>query len=448
MTPESQASIDQWTKLGRYVGYCYSYPHKTAYRPFDHPLPLSELWGSESQESLFLYVHIPFCEVRCGFCNLFTFSQPGVDITTLYLNALDRHADAVCAQLPNAKISRIAIGGGTPSFLNARELEQLFESIQKFKTHSQSVPTSFEVSPSTVDTEKLRILEGAGVDRVSMGIQSLNIRDIASLGRPQKQHSVYAAIEEIRRHSFPILNLDLIYGAKDQTIRSWLESVEKIAAIRPEEIYLYPLYVRPLTGLSNVGRMPSDDRPEMYREARDLLCSSDYEQVSMRMFRLKIRSVGADDISPPDYLCQRDGMIGIGCGARSYTNRCHYGSNYAVKQPSILKIIHDYNQRSLRDFSFARNGIHLNDDEARRRYLILTLLLVEGVHRSEYVENFGAQILEDFPELLTLVDNQFAVMDDQRIRLTPQGIEWSDCIGPWLYSDSVRQKMREYSWND
>src|SRR6476659_2874063 len=110
-----------------YLGYSYAYPHKTAYRPLDPPVPLRDLWAGEDREALFLYAHVPFCEMRCGFCNLFTMTHPGTNLIAAYLDALARQAEAVAAALGgSARFARLAFGGGTPTFLSVAELVRLF----------------------------------------------------------------------------------------------------------------------------------------------------------------------------------------------------------------------------------------------------------------------------------------------------------------------------------
>src|SRR5260370_19272965 len=110
-----------------YVAYAYAYPHKTAYRPFASPVPLRELWANERRDALFLYVHVPFCEMRCGFCNLFTQAKPRAELQGQYLAALRREAEQVRQALGEAGFARLAIGGGTPTFLDVSGLGQLFQ---------------------------------------------------------------------------------------------------------------------------------------------------------------------------------------------------------------------------------------------------------------------------------------------------------------------------------
>src|ERR1700753_3403087 len=114
-----------------YQDYLYAYPHKTAYRRLTPRRPLSEVWGQEDQKTLSGYVHLPFCEMRCGFCTLFTRANPPAEQVTAYLAQLSRQAVAVRDSLaPDATFAQLAIGGGTPTYLHPTGLGGLFEIVQ------------------------------------------------------------------------------------------------------------------------------------------------------------------------------------------------------------------------------------------------------------------------------------------------------------------------------
>src|SRR5207248_3751773 len=125
------------------------------------------------------------------------------------------------------------------------------------------------------------------VDRISIGVQSFVEAEAAAAGRAQRTAEVEEALARIREAGFPRLNIDLIYGLPGQTVESWLGSLRAALRFAPEELYLYPLYVRPLTGLGRSSRSWDDQRLTCYREARALLLVCGYEQVSMRMFRAR-----------------------------------------------------------------------------------------------------------------------------------------------------------------
>ncbi|MCP3102347.1 STM4012 family radical SAM protein [Myxococcus sp. K15C18031901] len=433
--------LEQMLGESPYVAYLYGYPHKTAYRPFTPALSLESVWAEERRDALFLYFHVPFCEMRCGFCNLFTAAGPKQDVVDGYLGALEREARRVKDALGPARFARLAVGGGTPTLLDVAGLEKVFDLAELLGATPHEVPVSVEVSPETVDAQKLRTLRARGTDRVSMGIQSFIEAEVAAVKRPQQTAQVLAALDLIRSVDFPTLNLDLIYGMEGQTVDSFLFSIREALRFRPEELYLYPLYVRPLTFLGKKARAWDDLRLSLYRAGRDFLRAEGYTQVSMRMFRAS----HAPDAGGPIYRCQEDGMVGLGCGARSYTGRVHYSSEYAVGSREVRSIIGAYSARTTESFGEVGYGFRLDGDEQRRRYMLLSLL-AEGVDQAAYRERFCTEVLEDFPQLSELESRGLARREGEVLRLTDAGVERSDLIGPWLHSEPVHALSQEYAW--
>ncbi len=433
-----------------YQEYLYAYPHKTAYRPLSPRPPLSEVWAGEDRRALSLYLHVPFCEMRCGFCNLFTRTGAAADLTGRYLDALDRQATAVAAALAGAAgvdtrdeagIATAAIGGGTPTYLTAAELERLGAILARFAA-AGTVPLSVETSPATATTDRLAVLRDHGATRVSIGVQSFLDTEARAAGRPQKRADVESALDRIRAAGFPTLNIDLIYGIGGQSAETWLASLTAALAWRPEELYLYPLYVRPLTGLAGRELDWDDQRLRLYRLGRDHLLSHGYEQVSMRMFR---RPTGGGDGGGGGtrYCCQTDPMIGLGCGARSYTSGLHYSFDYAVGARHVRTIIDDYVRET--DFDHAQIGITLDAGERRRRHLIQSLLQAGGLDRAAYHDRFHTDAAADF-DLTGLAERGWLAEESPHmIRLSPQGLAYSDAIGPALISPQVRALMTEHS---
>lgn len=266
-------TLPQLLAAGPYQSYTYSYPHKTAYRPLTPAVPLREAWAHEDKRHLFLYLHIPFCEMRCGFCNLFTTVGAPQSLEKAFLDALERQARAVSKGLGEAQFSRMALGGGTPTYLAAEELRRAFDLLERqFGATPARLPCSVETSPATATPERSQVLAERVVQRVSIGIQSFVEAEVRSVGCSQRNAEVFAALDNIRAADIPALNLDLIYGLAQQTPESWLYSLEKALEWSPEELFLYPLYVRPLTGIGRLGRSWDDERLELYRLGRDFCC--------------------------------------------------------------------------------------------------------------------------------------------------------------------------------
>jgi oxygen-independent coproporphyrinogen III oxidase len=456
-TTTAPAGHPQQNVVRPYRNYVYAYPHKTAYRPLRRAdAALRTLWADEPKDALSLYFHIPFCEVRCGFCNLFTrIGAPG-GLTTAYLDALERQAAAVREALGDgARFVNAAFGGGTPTFLTAAELERLCDLAERgLGADLTAIPLSVEASPATATADRLAVLAARGTTRLSLGVQSFVDAEARSAVRPQRRADVEAALGRIRDAGIPVLNIDLIYGIDGQTEDSWRRSLDAALAWHPEELYLYPLYVRPLTGLGRHHSGPGAARPEsdadwderrlrLYRHGRDHLLAHGYEQVSMRMFR----RADAPDTGAGDYACQTDGMVGLGCGARSYTSELHYSFDYAVDMRQIRRIVDDYTARRTEDFRYADSGWRMDAEEARRRHLLQSLLQAEGMPVGDYRTRFGTSPADDFPAEL----NRFAArgwLDGSAapalLRLSPEGLAHSDALGPELFSAAVRDRMAAY----
>ena len=196
---------------------------------------------------------------------------------------------------------------------------------------------------------------------------------------------------------------------------------------------------------TNCDTPPEGDiRLACYRAGRELLLANGYAQVSMRMFARIKANAGA---AKPDvaYCCQEDGMVGLGCGARSYTRGLHYASEYAVGAAGVRDILRDYVSKPEAAFRFADYGFALSHAERQRRYLIQSLLQAEGVNLSAYQQRFGTALMADFPEVRELLTRGLTEQDGKTLRLTPAGLEHSDSIGPWLYSPAVNALMQSYA---
>ncbi len=449
MNARDAMSLASMIAAGPYQAYSYSYPHKSAYRPLDTAVPLRQVWSQEDRSALFAYVHLPFCTMRCGFCNLFAMAQPHDDLVDRYVDAIVAQMQVVDEVLADRHFARLALGGGTPSYLSAEQLAKVYDAAQQvLRIDLAATPSGIEVSPETVTPDRLAVCRSAGVDRVSMGVQSFVAAEMRTLARPQQNVVVGRAIDEIRRAGFPTMNLDLIYGIAGQTLDSWLASVDSALAFEPEEIYLYPLYVRQQTGLGQLAIRHADPqplscedgRPSLYAAARERLLSSGYRQVSMRMFR----APHAPADTGPAYCCQSDGMVGLGAGARSYTARLHYSGRYAVDRAGTRDIIESFVANEPADFAVAQYGFELPADEQRRRFVIQSLLTYPGLEHRRYKLRFGRRAIDDLPQLSELLALELASDDGETLALNEHGMAMADVIGPWLSSERARDLSREF----
>ncbi|MEU2431546.1 STM4012 family radical SAM protein [Streptomyces sp. NPDC007861] len=451
--PASGRSVSLQTPYQQYV---YAYPHQKAYRRLENGPLLSELWRSEQLGSLSLYVHIPFCEMRCGFCNLFTRTGAPEDITSAFLDTLGRQArvtrEAIGASRQPVRFLMSAFGGGTPTYLAPAELTRLCDICENVMgADLNAVPWSVETSPATATADRLAVLAERGATRLSIGVQSFIDEEARAAARPQKRAEVETALARLREAGFPILNIDLIYGIGGQTENSFRVSLDAALAWEPEEIYLYPLYVRPLTGLSarhdKDGRQWDEQRLRLYRYGRDYLLAAGYEQTSMRVFRRLVTPAGApgEDASIDEYN-QQAGMVGLGVGARSFTTSLHYTTDYAVAVPEVRRIIDDYIATPSGEFRRAQWAFRMDEEERRRMFVLQRLLESAGLPVTAYRKLFGTAPVDDFATEFSLLREKgwLAAGENTALKLSREGMAWADAIGPLFFSPRVNEAVASY----
>jgi oxygen-independent coproporphyrinogen-3 oxidase len=419
---------------GRFHAYAYAYPHKTAWRALSPAVSLEQAWSAEDRAALFLYVHVPFCEQRCGFCNLFTQVQPKQDAVAAYLDTLDRQARVTADALGGHRFAQLAIGGGTPTFLSASQLERLLGIVDRLG--AGGVPGTVEASPDTLSDGKLALLAQFGVERLSVGVQSVVEAETGAVARRQDARIALDALSRAAPQ-IPVVNADLIYGLPGQNAASLGASIDAVLAAGANELYLYPLYVRPMTGLGRSEPAPVDDRLALYVAGRDCLLSLGWEQVTMRCFR-RPRAAWTTR-----YRCQEDGMVGLGPGARSYTRSLHWSSPYANSQAAIRSRVAAWSAATDAELAVASHGVRLDGEEQRRRWVMLGLL-ESGLDAASYASRFGAHPAVDLPELGEVVDLGLGAWDGDVLRLNADGRAASDVLGQWLQSAQVAALRADY----
>jgi oxygen-independent coproporphyrinogen-3 oxidase len=437
-----------------YPGYVYGYPHKKAYRPLAAPRTLDEVWAGEPRRALSCYVHVPFCNQRCSFCNLFTFVPPGASPAGAYLDALEREAAAYGRVLgPEARFARLYIGGGTPTYFTDGELRRLVSLLRdNLGVRPQETFGCIEASPETLDEGKVALLRELGFQRLSLGVQSFVAEELRQVNRRFDFALNRRAVDLVGRAGFPHFNVDLIYGLPGQTAATWRRSLDEAIDSAATSLFLYPLYVRPLTGLDRRADVPpcptTHEMGAMYDAAREQLSAAGFTQITMRQF---LRGV---DLARPqaaeedrEYRCQRDATVGLGAGARSYTGRLHYSTPWKMIGHNIRGVVEGYVAAVRRGDFLVRHGFELDDDETRRRFTILSLLY-DGLDLRAFADLFRTDAIAEYAGAWDLLREEGCVEErDSRFRLTPRGVRHADVVGQLFFSERVRRLIDEYEYD-
>lgn len=423
--------MNEQQQISRYVSYMYSYPHKTAYRTLTPPVSLSPYLERLEGREASLYFHIPFCDHKCGYCNLFSQQCCDAERISLYLHTMRRQAEQLSVAAQGLKFTSFAVGGGTPLILDEGQLEELFCLAELFGVHPSRVFTSVETSPEYTQKSVLRQLRARGVERLSMGVQSFNETELKKLKRRPGLGTVVGALENIVEAGFPQFNLDLIYGIEGQTVESFMRSLNTALTYRPNELFIYPLYVRPGTRI-NV-RSTDDIGYAIYKSARELLVGQGFVQTSMRRFVRR-------ETTETEFSCGDEVMLSCGAGGRSYLGNLHYATPYAVRQQAIADEIDHYIRTT--DFMTAANGFLLSTEEMQIRFIIKNLMYHRGVDLAEYEKRFGEK--PDRNLFREFTDRGWIEETGRIVRLTEEGMAYSDYIGQAFISPVVRKLMSEY----
>jgi oxygen-independent coproporphyrinogen III oxidase len=205
------------------------------------------------------YLHIPFCEHICHYCDfnkVFLKGQPVDD----YLKALDREIQLTVNQFPTDDLDTIFVGGGTPTSLNEQQLYRFCESINRNLSKSETLEYTFEANPGDLTKEKLQILKDAGVNRLSLGVQTFNEELLKKIGRVHKAKDVYQTIDNAKSLGFENISIDLIFSLPSQTITDFKESLTEAFLLDITHYSAYSLIIEPKTVFYNLmkkGKLPT-----------------------------------------------------------------------------------------------------------------------------------------------------------------------------------------------
>jgi oxygen-independent coproporphyrinogen III oxidase len=441
-TSPARERLRQAIAASEMATYVYSYPSKRAYRQVEPPRTLADVWVGYSGP-INLYLHVPFCGYRCSFCTLFLTTDHTPELRDEYVAALRRQISVYGELLPDVEVVSVYIGGGTPTTLTPRQFDAVFGALHdSFPRFAPDAEVGVEGSPDTMTAETLAALLDLGVNRVSMGIQTLDEEELRRVGRGHTVGVIEQAVEAIARTGFDNVNYDLIYGLEGQTRETWLDSLSRTVDFGPQTLTLYPIVFRPLTAIAKKRArdqsafLENESKYALYDESADYLHARGFRQDSFVRFTTLdhdgYQQEAADFSGVP--------LVGLGAGARSYANSVHYGTEFAVRKPGTLGIIAGFVDHEHRPDERVGLGFVLDGDEQRRRFCILQLSLGQLDPRA-YARRFGdaSSLASDFGEELDALAAEGCVERDGAgvLRLTRKGLKFSNVVATLFKSPAV-----------
>lgn len=338
--------------------------------------------SADERRPLGLYVHIPFCRAKCRYCD-FCSRPPQGDETERYVTALCAEIASRRETLRGYVADTIYFGGGTPSLLPPGQLGRLLDTLASVIAIAPGAEITLECNPATVGEDALRRLRHCGINRLSIGAQSLCDSELAELGRLHDARAVGETVRAARRAGFENISLDVMYGIPHQTRESLAATLRGVLALEPEHVSAYGLRVEPGTPFGDIGEqrlhLPDEDTAaDMYLDVCEALDAAGVRQYEISNFARP----GRESRHNLKYWRCAD-YLGFGPAAGS----CLGGRRFIA----------------VRDVdSYMKNGAELCEDEqlsaaARElEYVMLALRLVEGVRRTDCEARFGAVVYEKY----------------------------------------------------
>ncbi len=274
------------------------------------------------------YIHIPFCEHICHYCDFNKVFLKGQPVDE-YLTALEKEMKLTFTSTPSKEVQSIFVGGGTPTALNVSQLERLVNIIKTQMSFTKQVEYTFEANPGDLSSDKLKVLYEAGVNRLSFGVQTFNNDLLKKIGRTHEAKDVFHSVEEAKKIGFENISLDLIYSLPGQTIEDFKQTLEISFSLETTHFSGYSLIIEPKTvfyQLMNKGKLQVPDEDEeaaMYEMLMEEMDKHGYSQYEISNFAQK----GYESRHNLTYW-NNESYYGFGAGAHSYLNgvrRSNYG---------------------------------------------------------------------------------------------------------------------------
>lgn len=384
--------------------------------------------------SIGLYIHIPFCVQKCVYCDFL--SGPATrQRQQEYVAALSREIVWESAQYTDAVVKTIFFGGGTPSILQAEEIAEILDCLRKQYHIDANAEITLEMNPGTADQDKLLKLKRAGINRLSIGLQSADNAELKMLGRIHTYEDFLRTYHQARETDFSNINVDLMSALPGQHMENWVRTLEKVTALQPEHISAYSLIIEEGTplyqNLDARASVPEEDEDrQMYQETKRLLAQQGYHRYEISNY------------AKPSYECRHNSIywqrgvwhtadfVGFGLGASSMVGDRRWENTKSMKR--YLSVFQEQNRKRYDSSAGERvkeSAVKLSVMEQMEEFMFLGLRMMEGVSKREFADSFRQEMDEIYGEALQKwIQMGMMEKNGDAVMLTDAGIDVSNTI--------------------
>jgi putative oxygen-independent coproporphyrinogen III oxidase len=371
------------------------------------------------------YIHIPFCEVKCGYCDFFSVPRgfEDFDLQKEYVRALTREVDERSAEFSGQTLSSIFFGGGTPSLLAPQLLERILDALARHFSWEPSTEITLEINPKTVSLEKLKAFRALGLNRISIGVQSFDDRFLKVLGRIHDGHDAQRTIHDARKAGFENLSCDLIFALPGQSFEDWRRDLETAVGLQTDHLSAYHLTIEPGTAFETLraqGRLPlpaEEEGVRMLAWTRERL-----EKAGLSAYEISnFARPGFESVHNRNYWSYGE-YLGFGAGAAGFL-KSRGDSHFGVRR---------HNAKNLKRY-FDGPILDFEDRIGRRtamgEFCMLGLRTREGIGKDRFRADFGVSLESVFSAELAHWSGRRWLRDSEfGWGLTPEGLLFADEI--------------------
>ena len=431
------------------------------------------------EKNLQLYLHIPFCIQKCDYCDFLSFpmeegarekwlQREGLGEQSAvvsvneegrkqYIDALINEIKSNKEKYESYKISTIFMGGGTPSILLSEEILAIFTALEESFEVDKEAEITIEVNPGTVTEDKIVAWKRVGINRISIGLQSANDKELKLLGRIHTFHQFKETFSLLREHGFSNINVDLISGVPGQTVESYMKTLNRVIELNPEHISAYGLMIEEGTKLGgiyiereeNVGKKyianeKEDEKRCFFERLQPYVVRDSYpdlpnEEIERQMYKItkeRLKQYGYHQYEMTNYskkgfeckhnigYWERENYLGMGLGAASLIGNVRFSQVRGL-------------DRYIEEFSFEKglqpkepkDRVILDEKEQMEEFMFLGLRKTKGISKTKFKENFDKNIDQVYGGILVNMEKESLIeINDDEIRLTEKGIDVSNYV--------------------
>ena len=374
-----------------------------------------------------LYIHIPFCVKKCDYCDFLSFAADE-QTQKSYVAALQKELAFYGAKYKDRRITTIFIGGGTPSWLKEDYMQAIMETVYHYFSVEQDAEITIECNPGTITEHKFEVYRRIGINRLSIGLQSVHNEELKILGRIHTFEQFLKTYDMARKHGFSNINIDLMSSLPGQTPEIFCDSLYQVLKLKPEHISVYSLIIEKGTPFYELYRF------DAVRQAAGMQTESfpteeeEYQTTKMTQHILKEAGYHWYEISnfaKPGYECRhnigywkRVDYLGVGLGASSLIDNVRYSNTRDL-----------YTYLSVPADSLHETAAQITRNEQMEEFMFLGLRMRDGFYRDEFTQAFGIPIEAVYGDALNhLQQEELLLKREGRIYLTDKGMDLNNYV--------------------